>query len=294
PGDKGALHAALTQLAEQDPLINLRQDDIRQELYVSLYGEVQKEVIEDTLAREYGIDDTFRETTMIYIERPAGSGTAIELLGKDGNPFLATVGLSVASAPIDSGLEFRLDVKIESIPLYVYKAVDEFRKSLEEVVRETLRQGIHGWQVTDLVVTLTSSDYSSPGTTSGDFRKLVPLVLMSALVDGGTVVCEPVHRFHLDFPADTLGAIVPVLARLRAVPGTPVIQGRSATLEGEIPAAQVHALQQQVPGATRGEGVLESAFDHHRPVSGAPPTRPRTDNNPLNRKEYLRHILRGV
>ncbi|HKE50255.1 MAG TPA: GTP-binding protein, partial [Actinomycetes bacterium] len=34
--DKGALHVALAQLAEQDPLINLRQDDIRQEIYVSL------------------------------------------------------------------------------------------------------------------------------------------------------------------------------------------------------------------------------------------------------------------
>ena len=34
--DKGALHVALAQLAEQDPLINLRQDDVRQEMYVSL------------------------------------------------------------------------------------------------------------------------------------------------------------------------------------------------------------------------------------------------------------------
>ena len=39
-----------TQLAEQDPLINLRQDDVRQEMLVSLYGEVQKEVIQATLA----------------------------------------------------------------------------------------------------------------------------------------------------------------------------------------------------------------------------------------------------
>ncbi|MDF2760404.1 MAG: GTP-binding protein, partial [Thermomicrobiales bacterium] len=30
PADKGALHVALTQLAEQDPLINVRQDDSRQ------------------------------------------------------------------------------------------------------------------------------------------------------------------------------------------------------------------------------------------------------------------------
>jgi ribosomal protection tetracycline resistance protein len=55
PGDKGRLHVALTQLAEQDPLINLRQDEIRRESgdvaergitenSVSLYGEVQKDL----------------------------------------------------------------------------------------------------------------------------------------------------------------------------------------------------------------------------------------------------------
>ena len=78
PGEKGALHVALTQLAEQDPLIDLRQDDIRQELFLSLYGEVQKEVIQETLATDFGIDVEFRETTTICVERPVGTGAAVE------------------------------------------------------------------------------------------------------------------------------------------------------------------------------------------------------------------------
>ena len=104
--DKGALHAALTQLAEQDPLIDLRQDDVRQEISVSLYGEVQKEVIEATLRDEYGIAVTFRETTTIHIERPVGVGSAVELIGTEPNPFLATVGLRVEPGPVGSGVRF--------------------------------------------------------------------------------------------------------------------------------------------------------------------------------------------
>ena len=46
----GQLRVALAQLAEQDPLIDVRQDDRRQELSVSLYGEVQQEVIQATLS----------------------------------------------------------------------------------------------------------------------------------------------------------------------------------------------------------------------------------------------------
>jgi len=50
-------------------------------------------------------------------------------------------------------------------------------------------------------------------------------------------------------------------------------------------------LQQRMPGLTRGEGVLTSAFDHYRPIRGESPSRPRTDPDPLNRGEYLRQIL---
>jgi len=56
----------------------------------------------------------------------------------------------------------------------------------------------------------------------------------------------------------------------------------------------VHALGRQLPALTRGEGVLESAFDHYQPVRGTVPSRPRSDHNPLDRKEYLLHFMRRV
>jgi ribosomal protection tetracycline resistance protein len=299
PADKGALHLALAQLAEQDPLINLRQDGIRQEISVSLYGEVQKEVIQATLADEFGVAATFRETTTLHVERPAGTGEAADVIFRDPlhNPFLATAGLRIEPAAPGSGVTFRLAVKVESMPLYVYKTVDEFRAALDDTVRETLRQGLSGWQVTDCTVTLTDSAYSSPGTTARDFRLLTPLVLMDALKRAGTVVCEPIHRFHLAVPADTIGPILPVLAQLRAVPDTQAVRGATCTMAGEIPAGRVHELEQRLPGLSRGEAELDCAFDHYRPVqpvNGAVPARPRTDHNPLNRKEYLLKVVRRL
>ena len=287
PADSGALHVALAQLAEQDPLINLRQDGIRQELFLSLYGEVQKEVIQATLATDFTIDVDFRETTTICIERPLGAGAAIEMLGKAPNPFLATVGLRIEPAPINTGVAFRLEVEFGSIPLAFHKAV-------EDTVKATLQQGIYGWQVTDCTVTMTHSGYSSVSSSAGDFRHLTPLVLMSALQQAGTSVCEPLHRFHLEIPSDTLGPMLPVLARLHAIPQIPAMRGASCVLEGEIPAARVHELQQQLPALTRGEGLLEYAFDRYEAVRGTIPTRPRSDHNPLNRKEYLLHVVRRV
>ncbi|MQA80741.1 MAG: GTP-binding protein [Streptosporangiales bacterium] len=297
--DKGALHVALTQLAEQDPLIDLRQDDVRGELSVSLYGEVQKEVIQATLANEFGLDVEFRETTTICIERPVGTGSAVEIGETPGNPFLATVGLRVDPAPLDAGVRYGLEIEPGALP-------SAFRKAIEETVRETLNQGLHGWQVIDCSVTLVHSGYwprqshshatfdKSMSSTAGDFRHLTPLVLMSALAQAGTQVHEPMHRFRLEIPADTLGRMLPALAALRAVPHAPAMRGPICVLEGDIPAARVHELQQQLPGLSRGEGVLESAFDRYEPVRGTTPSRPRSDNDPLNRKEYLLKVQRRV
>jgi ribosomal protection tetracycline resistance protein len=298
PGGTGALRVALGQLAEQDPLINVRQDDLSQEISVSLYGEVQKEVIGATLAADFGLDVGFRGSTTICIERPAGPGVAVERLHEAPNPFLATIGLRIEPAAAGSGVQFQIGAELAgSMPIAFFRAV-------EDTVLQTLRQGLYGWEVTDAVVAMTHSGYvgkhsighhrftKSLSSTGEDYRGLTPLVLMNALQRAGTVVCEPIHHFRLDVPADSLGALLPALTRLRAVPRTQVTQGASTTLEGDIPAARVHELRQQLPPLTGGEGVLECAFDRYEPVRGTIPARPRRDNNPLDRVEYLQRVTR--
>jgi ribosomal protection tetracycline resistance protein len=299
PADRGALHAALTQLAEQDPLINLRQDALRQEISVSLYGEVQKEVIQATLLSEYGLQVSFRETTTICIERPLRTGAAVELIAKGDNPFLATVGLRISPAPVGAGVSFGLDVELGSMPPAFFAAV-------EGTVREALQQGIFGWEIPDCTVVMTHSGYwarqshshgtfdASMSSTAGDFRNLTALVLMAALVEAGTEVLEPMHRFDLLIPTDLLGTVLAALPHLHAVPQETELRGSSYRLTGEIPAARVHRLQQALPTLTRGEGELFSHFDHHRRVQGEVPRRPRTDHNPLDRQEYLLHVVRRV
>jgi ribosomal protection tetracycline resistance protein len=293
--DRPALHAALIQLSEQDPLINLRQDDVRRELLVSLYGEVQKEVIQATLADEYGLRVEFRESTTICVEQVLGTGAAVDKMDAGGNPFRATVGLRIEPGRAGSGRSFRLAVELGSMPLAFIKAV-------EETTRETLQQGLYGWQVIDYVVTLTHTGYVPPpprgwsalSSSAGDFRNLTPLVLASALLQARTVVCEPVSSFRLEVPADSLAAVLGVLGRLRATRQTPDMRRASYVVTGDIPAGQVYELQQQLPSLTRGEGALESEFARYQPVRGTPPVRRRTDHNPLDRREYLLRVQRGL
>ena len=290
---------ALGQLAEQDPLIGVRQDDATGEISVSLYGEVQKEVIAATLDSEYGIGVTFSPTSTICVEEPAGTGSAVEVIDQPPNPFLATVGLAVGPGPAGPGVSFGLGIEPGALPL-------AFLRAIEESVRATLRQGLYGWAVTGVAVTLTRSGYyprqshahatfdKSMSSTAGDFRQLTPLVVMSALRRAGTRVLEPVHRFSLELPAGALARVVPVLARLQASGLEPSTAGPLTVVTGEIPAARVRELREQLPGLTGGEGVLDSAFDRYQPVRGRVPRRPRYDNNPLQRDQYLLRVARRV
>ena len=290
--DEGArLRVALAQLAEQDPLIDVRQNDVN-EISVSLYGDVQREVIESTLASDYGIEATFREVTPIYAERPIGAGEAVEVLHAETNPFFATIAVRVDPAPAGSGIAVRLDLDTRSAPLYLYKTFESFAEHMDAYVRQTLREGLFGWQVTDCIVTITRCTYSVPDgppsrrgplSTAADFRKLTPLVLMQALERAGTWVCEPVIRGRLEIPSDAIGAVLAALGRLGAVVETQSLRGSLATIETILPAARARDLRRQLSGLTGGEGVLESSFAGYQPVIGDPPTRRRWTPHSLRR-----------
>ena len=325
PADGGRLRIALGQLAEQDPLIGVRQDDTgvgstepaksggagfagagagkRAETSVSLYGEVQREVIEATLADEYGLAVEFRDVTTICVERPRGCGEAIEILNTPTNPFHADLGLRVERAAPESGIEVRVSGEIDprDAPLYVFKTFDAFAKRMDEYVRLALVEGLHGWQVTDCLVTVTKIAYSladgppsrrGPMPTARDIRKLVPLVLMQALERAGSDVCEPVFEIAAEVPTATIGTMLATLGRLGAGAPTPSARGELSVLETTLPASDVLELRRRLPGLTGGEGVLDAEFAGYQPATGDPPIRRRLTPDPRNLEEYLAQVGR--
>jgi ribosomal protection tetracycline resistance protein len=301
PADGQRLRVALGQLAEQDPLIDVRQDDTRGEISVSLYGEVQREVIEATLADEYGVAIEFRETTAICIERPTGAGEAVELLNTPTNPFHADLGLRVDPAAPGSGIEVLVDVDPRDAPLYIFKTFDSFAEHMGGHVRVALEEGLYGWHVTDCVVTVTKIGYSiadgppsrrGPMPNSRDLKRLVPLVLMRALEQGGSAVCEPVFRITAEVPTEAIGPVLAAVGRLGGGAGTPAPRGELSVIETTLPASRVQDLRRQLPGLTGGEGVLEAEFAGYQPATGDPPTRTRSTPSPLNVEEYLAHVGR--
>ncbi len=299
--DQGAsLRAALNQLAEQDPLIDVRQDDRRHEIHVSLYGEVQKEVIAATLARDYGIATDFRETTTVCIERLAGMGEAEEVIlartktnitGRSSpsstNPFKATLALRIEPAAADSGVEVRFELEPRLIPLFVYRTPDAFKTQVAAYVRDALAEGLAGWEVTDCLVTITDCGYANAVSTAADFRHLSALLIATALDRAGSWVCEPLVDLSLEVPTVTAPG---ALAALGQIGGRVTSQFSAAGLThatAVLPAARVQGFGHRLPGLSMGEGLLETRPGGHRPIPEDPPHRERSRPSPLDRDAWL-------
>ncbi|WP_245666476.1 elongation factor G [Micromonospora sediminicola] len=298
PEQRLAMFAGLAELADEDPLVDLRLDEREAEAVIRLHGEVQKEVLAALMADRYGVRVRFSGTSTACIERVAGTGTAEERANERGNPYLAGLGLRIEAAPVGHGIEFRPGVEPGRLP-------PAFVAATEEGVRAALRQGRYGWPVTDCTVTMTASRYwprqssshqkfaKSMSSVAADFRNLAPVVVAAALRRAGTRVCQPVERFDVNLPQRAVETVMALLGRLGAVVHDTTLAGGYLEVSGTLPSARVPQVVAALPDLTGGEAVLSTTFDHYAPVTAEEsPTAPRRGPDPGDREAWFRAVPR--
>jgi ribosomal protection tetracycline resistance protein len=277
--DRPKLYAALQQISEQDPFVEVRQSKRDGTIMVQLCGEVQKEVIEDTLRHIYGVGVSFSTTSIICIERPNGVGEGLKI-GVQGDPYLGTVGLRIETAPVSSGAHYeRASSVLGTMP-------DAFFTAVEESVIEALHEGVHGWSVTDCLVTLTHTGFwprqshshasfdKSMSSTAGDFRTMAPLALIAALEQAGTTVYEPINHFELEIPAATLATVMQSLVDAEAkLDRLPEATQDVVQLQGFIPARRTFAFERKILDLAGGEGAFVTSPGGYQPTQGKTPSR---------------------
>ena len=298
PAQRLALFAGLSELADEDPLFDLRLDEHEGQAVIRLHGEVQKEVVASLLEDRYGVKVRFSGTLTACIERVVGTGAAEERIKERGNPYLAGIGLRIDAAPVGQGIRFRPGIEPGRL-------TPAFIAATEEGVRAGLRQGRYGWPVTDCTVTMTSSQYAprqskvhqkfdkSISSVAADFRNLAPVVVTAALRRARTRVCQPIERFDLDLPDHTYDQVMALLGRLGAVIHDTAVAGGYTQLSGALPSSRIPQVADALPDLTGGEAVLTAHFDHYAPVTGEnPPVLHRRGPDPGDREVWFRAVPR--
>ena len=225
----------------------------------------------------------FRDTTPIYVERPLAQrrgardpARGVESVQRDDR------SAGRACAPEDSGIAFRLEVAARDVPLYVYRTRESFAEHMERVRREALREGLHGWQVMDCIVTMTRCSVQRRGRAAvaawaDQHRRGLPEAdaarrqrRRSSAPDGGLRADRPRQRSRCR-PASSGPCCRRCPARCER---RDAVAARRAVDDRSSPAGRgADELQRQLAGLTGGEGVLESTFAGYQPVSGDQPER---------------------
>lgn len=280
PADLPRLVQALQELTEEDPLLDVAWHPEIRELQVKVMGAIQIEVLGSMLRTRFGLGARFDPPSVIYRETPTqpGEGFVAYTMPK---PCWAILRFAIEPGPRGSGLQYASVVNANRL-------LPSYQREVEKRVPEALQQGLLGWQVTDLKVTLIDGEHHIYHTHPLDWFVATPMGIMDGLVNTGTTLLEPIYAFRITVPEELGGKVLGDLLAMRAQFDGPVVAGGRFTVIGTLPVATSLAYPIRLASLSSGRGVINVRFDGYRP---APPdviaTRDRIGVNPLDRSKYI-------
>lgn len=277
-----ALAHALEILYLEDPGLNLKWYREEKELHIDLMGKIQMEIIEYLISQRFGLAVKFSEPTTIYKETPKekGIGFASYTMPK---PCWAVVTFAIEPGKRGSGLVYESKVSVDKIK-------QKYQNEIENCIPKALAQGIKGWEVADLSITLIDGEDHEIHSRPGDFILATPMALMNGLSKTGTSLLEPILNFVIKAPEDLLGKVVSDLHKMRGTFSTPTFNNNSFELKGKVPAATSLDYAIQLGSISGGKGQIRFSFSGHEPCSDeAGVIRPYKGVNPLDRSQWILH-----
>ena len=287
PEDFPILTEAVHELTEEDPLLKAYWVKEKRELTLSVTGTIQLEIIDTLFKTRWGINASFGEPSVIYRETPAGRGYGFDAYTMP-KPCWAVLKFLIEPLPRGSGVEYSSIVENNKI-FYRYQS------QVEDAIPTALRQGPSGWQVTDLRITLVDGEHHTIHTHPLDFAVATPMAMMNGLVSIGTVMLEPILRFRLTVPEESLGKVMGELVNIRGEFEMGTAHKGRCRLEGTYPVSSGRDFAGFVARATGGKGVLSAVFDGYRdcPQELCQTTEYR-GISPLDRAKYILWVRKAL
>ncbi len=254
---------ALQKLTAEDPTLRLRYDQETGQLVLSGMGELQLEIVEDRLRREFGVQARLGKPQVAFREaivRPAtAEGRYIRQTGGRGQ--YGHVWLRVEPLPRGSGLEFVNQITGGIIP-------SEFIPAVEKGVREAAEAGVlAGYPVVDVRVTLYDGSYHEVDSSELAFKLAAEIAFKEACKQAGLILLEPIMALEVLIPKEYLGDVLGDLTARRAkIKGVQELTGNAVMIEAEVPLAEVFGYATSLRSLTQGRGSYTMRPSHYEPV----------------------------
>jgi len=278
--DLAVLAQALQQLSSEDPHLNFTWFQEERELHVKIMGAIQTEILTELLETRFGVKAHFDDPIVVYKETPAGAGHGPESYTMP-KPCWAIVNYLIEPGERGSGVDYRCEVGVNDI-----KA--KYQNEIAASIHGALRQGIKGWEVTDLKITLVEGRDHMVHSRSGNFKLATNIALLKGLVETGTILLEPILSFRIEAPESLMGKIASEVVNGRGVSDPIQMDGGQVVLTGRIPLATSMNFPIRLNSLTGG--TAKYAF-HYAGYEPCPPgegvERAYKGISPLDRSKYI-------
>ncbi|MCD9024097.1 GTP-binding protein [Cohnella silvisoli] len=275
-----AVVAAFHELADEDPHLDVQWLQEDRELHLRVMGPIQVEVLGHMLIQRFGLAVSFGAPSVIYKETPVqpGEGFVAYTMPK---PCWAILRFHIEPGERGSGLQYSAIVRSE-------KLLDSYQNEVARRVPEALQQGLRGWPVTDLKVTLVEGEHHVWHTHPLDFVIATPMGIMDGLANTGTMLLEPILRFRLSTPEEFGGKLMSELVVMRGEFDTPFVRQGRMEIEGKLPVATSLDFPARLGSLTKGRGTLTTFFDGYKECpADVKAERARRGVNPLDTSKYI-------
>ncbi len=264
--DDVRLSSALQRLLEEDPSLQLEQDEASHEMRLKGVNDEHLKTTMARLKRRYGVEVNHRAPSIGYresIRRPVTKrGRHKKQSGGHGQ--FGDVIIEIAPLPRGEGFRFTEKIHGGSIPKQWIPAV-------EQGVKDAMAKGPLGFPVVDVAVTLTDGSYHSVDSSELAFRLAGRMAMQEALAEAAPHLLEPVQKLTVVTPAASTSRASSALASRRGqMLGMAPRDGWTGwdRIEALLPENELDGLEAELRSLSQGLATYDAAYDHLAELNG--------------------------
>ncbi len=285
--DYPALAAALIELSTEDPTLGFEWLKEERELNVKLLGWIQMEILAKILADRFAIQASFINPTVIYKETPStmAEGFVQYWMPK---PCWAIMKFLIEPGELGCGVVYQSKVGVNSVQ-------QKYQHEVERTIPTALQQGIKGWEVTDIKITLIEGEDHVMHSRPGDFVVATPMGIMDGLVNSGTTLLEPVNSFRITAAEELLGNVASDITQMRGSFHPPLLDNGKFVLTGLLPVATSIEYAVKLSSRSGGKAKITTRFHSYQPCADDKGViRPFKGISPLDTAKYILKARKAI
>lgn len=284
--DYQKLGEALEILNLEDPVLDFKWFKEEREFHLKILGPIQTEVLKDSLSQKWGIAAEFLSPKVIYKETPAQSAEGYIRYWMP-KPCWAIMTFLIEPGEAGSSVSFENKMRTRDIS-------NKYINEVKRAIPWTLKQGLHGYEVTDIKITLNKGEEHNVHSNPGDFLLATPMGIMRGLENGGTDLLEPMYAFEIKAHQEFLGAVSSDLSQMRATLESPLFDGEFFIMKGRVAVAEAMDYGIQFNATTSGKGRLKLRLDgYEKTTITDDKIRKYKGVSPLTESQWILH-MRGA